>query len=75
MVLEACLAALPALPAGAPFQPLQQALDLLLPVELLHGLYTVGAVALYAVGAELPVEASYSPLQVSLLNSSQVDNL
>ena len=51
MVLEACLAALPALPARAPFGPLQQAIDLPLPVELLHGLYTVGAGAPYAAGA------------------------
>ena len=52
MVLEAYFAAPPALPAGAPFRPLQQAIDLPLPVELPHGLYTVGAAALYAAGAD-----------------------
>ena len=51
MVLEAYFAAPPALPAGAPFRPLQQAIDLPLPVELPYRLYTIGAIAPYAAGA------------------------
>ena len=68
MVLVVALHGPPALPAGAPFQPLSPAYGLPQPVELLQRQYTAYVYPFVAYDDDWLLVASYSPLLRALLS-------